>query len=112
MVEDEPFLLMFAATIVEEAGFEPVEACNADEALEILENRTDIRLVFTDIEMPGSMDGLKLARAVRNRWPPIEFIITSGRRRLGDGDIPERGRFFVKPYKPAEIVEALQQLAA
>jgi CheY-like chemotaxis protein len=112
VVEDEPILRLLAVGLVEEAGFEAVEADNADQAILILESRTDIRIVFTDIEMPGSMDGMKLARAIRGRWPPIGLILTSGRSTIRDDDIPERGRFFAKPYRPADIIETLQQLAA
>jgi CheY-like chemotaxis protein len=112
VVEDEPVLMIYAVGIVEDAGFEAVEANSADEALEILESRFDIRIVFTDIEMPGSMDGMRLAALIRGRWPPIELILTSGRTKIRDEDIPDRGRFFAKPYRPAEIAEALHQLAS
>lgn len=112
VVEDDPFILMDALSIVEEAGFEAIKAQNADEAVLILETRLDIRIVFTDIEMPGSMDGIKLAKAVRGRWPPIEFLLTSGRREIRDEDIPARGRFLAKPYTPSEVSEALHLLAA
>ena len=83
------------------AGFDAVEAANADEAIEILENRTDITVVFTDIQMPGSMDGLKLAQAVRGRWPPINMVTTSGRVDVRETDLPDGGRFLPKPYSPA-----------
>jgi len=73
IVEDEPLLRMLAVEVVEEAGFVALEACDADAAVELLESRRDIALLFTDINMPGSMDGLKLAHAVRNRWPPSNF---------------------------------------
>ena len=69
-----------------------MEASDADEAITILEARKDIRIVFTDIDMPGSMDGLKLAHTIRERWPPIELILTSGHFDLRDDEIPERGR--------------------
>ena len=111
VVEDEPNLLWYAADIVRAAGYFAIEARNADEAILILEARADIRIVFTDIDMPGSMDGIKLAQAVRGRWPPIEFILTSGKNIRAE-DIPARGRFFAKPYRPAEIIEAMQQMAA
>jgi CheY-like chemotaxis protein len=91
VVEDEPLLMMSAVDIVENAGFEAVEAGNADEAVRILESRTDIRIVLTDIDMPGSINGLKLAAAVRDRWPPIEIIIVSGHVRPKDDELP-RGR--------------------
>lgn len=99
VVEDEPFSRFHAVNLVEDAGFIAIEAANADEAIAILESRKDIRIVFTDIDMPGSMDGLKLARAVRERWPPIELILISGHFDIRQDEIPERGRFFSKPYR-------------
>src|ERR1700719_3579750 len=88
IVEDEMMLRMRAVDIVEEAGFTPIEAVNADEALAILESRLDIELLFTDIQMPGSMDGLKLAHAVHRRWPSIKIILVSGKLTLADTEKP------------------------
>jgi CheY-like chemotaxis protein len=88
-----------------------IEAASADDAIRILECRSDIRVVFTDVYMPGSMDGLKLAHAVRNRWPPTKIIVTSGRDLITEQDLPERGRFFAKPYDPIEITDALRKWA-
>src|SRR5580658_1691676 len=79
VVEDEMMLRMRAVDMVEDAGFTPVEAVNADDALAILESRSDIELLFTDIQMPGSMDGLTLAHAVHERWPSIKIILVSGK---------------------------------
>jgi len=110
IVEDEFLLRMDAADMIAAAGFEAVEAANADEAIEILEARRDITVVFTDIQMPGSMDGLKLARAVRGRWPPIKIIATSGRLNVGEMDLPEGGRFLPKPYSHAEVARLLREL--
>jgi two-component system, response regulator PdtaR len=110
VVEDEPFVRMQAVVIVEEAGYNVVEACNADEAIAILEAREDIRVVVTDIEMPGSMDGVKLARAIRDRWPPIELIVTSGRYHVGTDDLPPRAKFMSKPYTPDILVTAIRAL--
>ena len=112
VVEDEFFCRFHAVDLVEAAGFSAIEASNADEAIAILEARKDIRIVFTDIDMPGSMDGLKLARAIRDRWPPIELILTSGHFDVPKSDIPERGLFFSKPYRDQEIVSALQKFAS
>src|ERR1700759_4712066 len=98
IVEDEFLLRMNAVDMIAAAGFEAIEASNADEAIEILESRLDITVVFTDIQMPGSMDGLKLARAVRGRWPPIKIITTSGRVHLDERELPTGGRFLPKPY--------------
>jgi CheY-like chemotaxis protein len=78
VVEDEMILRMRAVDIVEDAGFCPVQAVNADEAIAILESRSDISLLFSDIQMPGTMDGLKLAHAVHDRWPAIKIVLVSG----------------------------------
>lgn len=112
VVEDEPLLRFHAVDLIEAAGFDTVEAVSADQAIEILMARMDIRIVFTDIDMPGSMNGLKLAAAVRNRWPPIEIIITSGYATLRPEDIPERGLFFTKPYNDNELIGALRKFVA
>ena len=110
IVEDEALLRMNAAEMIADAGFEVAEAANADEAIAILEARPNIHVVFTDVQMPGSMDGLKLARFVRGRWPPIKIVATSGFVRVGDQDLPEGSRFVTKPYMAAEIVATLREL--
>jgi CheY-like chemotaxis protein len=112
IVEDEFLLRMNAAEMISEAGFDVVEAANADEAIAILEARPDIHVVFTDIQMPGSMDGLKLARFVRDRWPPIKIVATSGFANVGKIDLPEGGRFVRKPYRSEQIVATLRELTA
>lgn len=112
VVEDEALLRMNAVDIVHQAGFEVLEACTADEAIEILEARDDIRVVFTDIQIPGSMDGLKLARAVRGRWPPIQIIATSGRVEVSEQDLPQGGRFLPKPYTTRQVILLLQEMTA
>src|SRR6266852_7690552 len=103
LVEDEFLLRMDAADMIAAAGFEVVEAANADEAIGILEACRDITVVFTDIQLPGSMDGLKLARAVRGGWPPIKIVATSGRVGIAETDLPEGGRFLPKPYSPGQV---------
>src|SRR4051794_11741272 len=110
IVEDEFLLRMDAADMIAAAGFEVLEAGNSDEAIEILEARRDISVVFTDIQVPGSMDGLKLARAVRGRWPPIKIIATSGHVHIGETDLPEGGRFLAKPYSSKQVMGILQEL--
>jgi len=112
VVEDDFLSRLHAVSLVEDAGYIAVEASNADEAITILEGRKDIRIVFTDIDMPGSMDGLKLAHAIRERWPPIELILTSGHFDIRDDELPERGRFFPKPYRDQEIISAMQHFVA
>jgi CheY-like chemotaxis protein len=112
VVEDEPLLRLMAVEIVQDAGFEALAATTADEALAILEARADdVRLVFTDIQMPGSMDGLGLAHAVRDRWPPVELIVTSGRWHVGANDLPARGRFIPKPYDVRVLSQVFQEMA-
>ena len=112
IVEDEPLLRMAAIDIVEDAGFEAMEAADADQAILILEARTDIHIVFTDVDMPGSIDGLKLAEAVRGRWPPIHIIVTSGHRKVDMRDLPDGSVFFPKPYREAALVTELNRMAA
>ena len=110
VVEDEMLLRMRAVDLVEDAGFTPVEAVDADEAVAILESRSDIAMLFTDIQMPGSIDGLKLAHAVHERWPPIKIILVSGQLRLGNADIPVDSRFFGKPLAAKEMIAELQSM--
>jgi CheY-like chemotaxis protein len=102
---------MHAVSLVADADFDTVEASNADDAIAILEARKDIRIVFTDINMPGSMDGLRLAHAIRRRWPPIELILTSGDFQVDGNELPRRGRFIRKPYDPEEVISLLNDLA-
>src|ERR1700726_2991813 len=99
VVEDEMLLRVRAVDMVEDAGYTSVEAVDADEAVAILESRSDIALVFTDIQMPGSMDGLRLAHSVRERWPSIKIVLVSGQLRLANADIPADSRFFGKPLE-------------
>jgi two-component sensor histidine kinase/ActR/RegA family two-component response regulator len=110
VVEDEMVLRMRAVDIVEDAGFRPVEAVNADEALSILESRSDISLLLTDIQMPGSMDGLKLAHAVHDRWPAIKIILVSGQVSPSDAERPAHSRFFGKPLGVEEMITELQAM--
>jgi CheY-like chemotaxis protein len=110
VVEDEMLLRMRAVDMVEDAGYTSVEAVDADEAVAILESRSDIALLFTDIQMPGSMDGLKLAHAVHKRWPPIKIILVSGQLRLANIDIPPNSRFFGKPLEANEMIAEMQDM--
>jgi CheY-like chemotaxis protein len=110
IVEDEFLLRMDAVDMIAAAGFDVVETGDADEAIGILESRRDITVVFTDIQIPGSMDGLKLARAIRGRWPPIKILATSGLVDVGEKDLPEGGRFLPKPYHPTQLARVLREL--
>jgi CheY-like chemotaxis protein len=111
VVEDDHFVRMDAVDIVEEAGFIAVEAANADEALRLMEENPAIRIVFTDIEMPGSIDGIRLAHTVRERWPPVSILIASGHQRPASHELPPKARFFTKPYARAAIKSALKEAA-
>jgi two-component sensor histidine kinase/DNA-binding response OmpR family regulator len=110
VVEDEMLLRMRAVDIVEDAGYTPVEATNADDALAILESRSDIELLFTDIQMPGSIDGLKLAYAVHERWPLIKIILVSGQLKLTDKDKPVDSRFFGKPLDVKQMIAEMHDM--
>ncbi len=110
IVEDEALIRMNAVHIVEDAGFAVVEACNADEAIGILESRDDIQAVFTDINMSGSMDGWKLAQAIGGRWPPLHLIVTSGLSAPNKDRMPPKGRFIAKPYTGAQVTAVLHDL--
>src|SRR5215207_5387511 len=104
VVEDEMVLRMRAVDIVEDAGFIPVEAVSADEAITILESRSDISLLLTDIQMPGSMDGLQLAHAVHTRWPAIKIILVSGQVVVSEADKPAQSRYFGKPLEIKQMI--------
>jgi two-component sensor histidine kinase/ActR/RegA family two-component response regulator len=110
VVEDEMVLRMRTVDIVEDAGFHAVEAVNADEALSILETRSDISLLLSDIQMPGSMDGLELANAVHDRWPSIKIILVSGQVTPSDEDKPADSRFFGKPLEVKKMIAELQEM--
>lgn len=110
VVEDEMLLRMRAVDIVEDAGFTPIEAANADEALAILESRSDVDLLFTDIQMPGSMDGLKLAHAVHERWPSIKIILVSGKLTPADSERPTDSRFFGKPLEVKQMIAEIKEI--
>jgi two-component system, response regulator PdtaR len=112
LVEDEPLVRMFGADVLEEAGFEVLEAGDGDAALALLEARPDVNVLFTDVKMPGSLDGLDLARLVHARRPDIKLLIASGHVRLDEGEIPDAGRFLAKPYGPDAIVREIRSLVS
>ncbi|MFY9290756.1 MAG: response regulator [Methylorubrum rhodinum] len=110
VVEDEPLQRLMAVDLVEDAGFDVVDVAGAAEAVRVLESRPDIRVVFTDIDMPGGLSGMQFAATVRDRWPPIELIIVSGKRLLRSDELPARGVFFTKPYKKHEITAVMRRM--
>lgn len=109
VVEDESFVRMTAADMLDDAGFTVIEASNADAAWRVLEGRDDVGVLFTDIDMPGSMDGFVLAARVAERWPQIRLVITSGRCRPRQGDVPDHGQFVPKPYLISQVLDAFEQ---
>jgi CheY-like chemotaxis protein len=111
VIEDEPLVRLFLTDFLDEAGFKVFEAVNADEAMTILQARPDIQVIISDIEMPGSMNGLELARAVHERWPGIGIVVTSGRERPGPDDLSEKVAFLAKPYLPDTVTTLIRQMA-
>jgi CheY-like chemotaxis protein len=109
IVEDDTLLRMDAVAMIKAEGYQTIEATNADDAIMLLESRADIAVIFTDVQMPGSMDGLKLAAAVKDRWPPVKIIATSGLGTVGVSDLPEGGRFIPKPYTGSQISTAIRE---
>ncbi|MCG6115129.1 MAG: response regulator [Mesorhizobium sp.] len=112
VVEDEVLIRIDLVDFLSEEGFDVVEAANADEAVAILESDDNIQVMFTDVDMPGSMDGLKLSAAVRDRWPPVRIVVTSGHRAVELSELPEGSLFYAKPYLPAAIAASLRGIPA
>jgi len=110
VVEDEILVRLTAVSMLEDAGCLVLQAEDADAAIRLLEAHRETRLVFTDINMPGSMDGLKLAMYAHERWPPLKFIIVSGERSPLPADMPDGAHFHAKPYLPAAINHSLSAL--
>ena len=108
VVEDEPYVRMASASMLQDAGFEVIEACNADEALRLLAANPRVGVVFTDVEMPGTIDGLGLARRIHHDWPGIGVVVTSGRygntSPVSDADV-----FMQKPYRSAVLITGIQE---
>lgn len=110
IVEDSAMIRMGAVELVLSAGYEALEARDADEAIRILESRDDIDLVFTDVQMPGTMDGIKLCHHIRDRWPPVKLILASGATIIEESSLPGGSRFFSKPYDDTTIIDAMARL--
>ena len=112
VVEDEALIRMDIADQLERDGFFVFEAANADQAIVVLNAEPSVRIMFTDIDMPGSMDGLKLAAAVRDRFPPVQIIVTSGHRSVELSEMPAGSVFFSKPYQHAAVMASMRQMLA
>jgi CheY-like chemotaxis protein len=112
VVEDEPLVRMIATEGLEYEGFPVIEAASAEDALAILSNRNDVGVLFTDVNMPGKIDGVELARMVHERWPALRIVITSGREVVGRSAIPDDGRFVAKPYRTGDVARLIEELVA
>lgn len=112
VVEDEPILRLDAISMVEKAGFKAVEALSSADAIQLLEERLDIRLVYMDLDMPRSRKGIEIAAVIRKRWPPIEIILTAAYFTRESVELPERAEFYSKPIDHAEVIVAMQRLIA
>jgi DNA-binding NtrC family response regulator len=106
IVDDEPLIRMYARQIVEQAGYTAVEAANADQALQLLAD-DGVTALVTDVQMPGSMDGLDLARSVKASWPEIAVVVMSGRQLPRPSELPENARFLSKPFSEQRLVDVL-----
>lgn len=112
IVENSTIIRMSAVDLVKSAGYLAPESSYADEAIQILESRSDIDLVFTDVQMPGTMDGIKLSHYIRERWPPVKLIVASGRATLEENSLPNGSQFFAKPYNDHAVADAIGRMLA
>jgi CheY-like chemotaxis protein len=112
IVEDEALVRLSAVAMLEDAGFRMIEAVNGDQALELLEADSDVQLLFTDVNMPGTINGLALARQVRDRWPHIGIMVASAKRVLQPDELPAGSRFEQKPYSPDTVVRHARELTS
>jgi CheY-like chemotaxis protein len=110
IVDDEPLIRLGLLSLAADWGYEALEAGNADEAIAAIERNPEVRLVMTDVDMPGSMDGIRLAHFVRHRWPPIKLVVISGKLAVNASELPEGARFFGKPYQEHKVREAIAEL--
>lgn len=112
IIEDEPVLRIEATDMVERAGFEAIEATGVEDAIRILVERSDIRIVYMDLDMPKGVKGIEIAAAIRDRWPPIEIILTAANVAEADLNLPVRSEFFSKPIQHGPIIAAMNRIAA
>jgi CheY-like chemotaxis protein len=110
VVEDEPLILMSTVDAFEEAGFEAIDAADGEQALQRLDERPDIRAIFTDVNMPGRYDGVELARIVRERMPATIVVVTSGKMIVSREALPEGGVFLPKPYRSSQVMALFASL--
>jgi two-component system, response regulator PdtaR len=110
VTEDDELLRLYTSELLEENGYTVVEADSAEEALKVMEARKDVRLLFTDIQMPPGCDGLELARQVHKRWPNVLLVITSGQVQPTKAEIADHGHFIPKPYQAKELLGEIDGL--
>ena len=110
VVEDETIIRMCIVDELEDAGFEVFQASNAAQAIEVLIANSSIEVMFTDVDMPGGVDGLKLAASVRDRWPPIKIVVTSGHRKVDVNALPVEACFVAKPYDPTAVIRSIREM--
>ena len=111
IVEDEPIIRLGMVSSIEDAGYAVVEASSADEAISLLTQDDEVRVVVTDVDMPGSMNGIRLAHYVRRRWPPIQLLVISGKVGVGTGELPAGVRFMSKPYQEPQLLHVIATLS-
>ncbi|HZY68034.1 MAG TPA: response regulator [Devosia sp.] len=111
VVEDEPIIRLGLVSSIEDAGYDVIEASNADEALVLLSQDSTVRVVVTDVDMPGSMDGIRLAQLVRRRWPPVQLLVISGKVGVKPGELPEGVRFMSKPYQEPQLINYISVMS-
>ena len=109
VVEDEALIRMAATDVINDAGWKTLEARDAQEALKVIAEHPEVSVLFTDVDMPGPLDGICLAECVHRDHPNIELVVTSGQRRISDNELPDSGTFLSKPYGQAELVRTLQK---
>ncbi len=110
IVDDEVLIRMIGSDILEDGGYRVLEAANAAEALQCLQSGTEVVVLFTDVNMPGTPDGLGLARLVSDRWPQVKILVASGAVKPGRDDLPEKGMFLSKPYRAEDLLALVRQL--
>ncbi len=110
VVEDDGLIRMDLADVLSDSGFDVVEAANADQALALLEAGIPVKAMLTDIDMPGSMNGIKLANLTASRWPECRIIVISGRFSPDQGSLPQGARFLSKPISERQLSVALFEL--
>ncbi len=107
LVEDEPLIAMYGTDILSDAGYDVVEVRSGNEAMTVLASRDDIAILFTDVVLVGTMDGLTLATMANLARPDLSIVVTSGTARPGLSDLPHEAAFIPKPYSPETLIQAV-----